>query len=168
MNQRRLSSLGRLIVSLAACACLLAVPVVHAEMSQSQIEESLTCQCGCGLTVHTCNHLQCGFGIPVKNDIRDSLARGETGEEILARYQTEYGEKILSSPTTQGFNLLAWTGPYIAVGLGALGLLFAFRRWGRRSEAALAEAAGATDAVPDQADDAQRQKLLRELEDLDT
>ena len=24
----------------------------------SEIEESLTCQCGCGLTVHSCNHLQ--------------------------------------------------------------------------------------------------------------
>jgi cytochrome c-type biogenesis protein CcmH/NrfF len=142
--------------------------VASAEMSQSQIEESLTCQCGCGLTVGTCNHMQCGFGIPVKDDVRESLARGETGEEILARYQAEYGEKILSSPTTTGFNLLAWTGPYIAVGLGALGLIFAFRRWGVANQNEAELAANSDPAVVDDGDDAQREQLRRELEELDS
>src|SRR6185436_12806758 len=39
--------------------------------TQQEIEESLTCQCGCGLTVHSCNHLQCPSGEPIKKEIAD-------------------------------------------------------------------------------------------------
>src|SRR5262249_28265433 len=96
-------------------------------MSQHDIEEGLTCQCGCGLTVASCNHLECGFAVPVRKDIAESLARGETGEQILDRYKKEYGEKVLSSPIPQGFNLLAWIGPYAGIFLAG-SLMFAFFR----------------------------------------
>jgi hypothetical protein len=52
--------------------------------TQSEIEEALTCQCGCGLTVHSCNHLQCPSGEPIKDDIRRRLGLGESRETILA------------------------------------------------------------------------------------
>jgi cytochrome c-type biogenesis protein CcmH len=134
-------------------------------MTQSDIEERLTCQCGCGLTVHSCNHLQCGFGEPVKRDIANSLAAGQTGKEILARYVAEYGEKILSSPTHSGFNLLAWYGPYVAVALGALAILFVIRRWS--ADGSGGRGGGAPAAGGPAMSEEDRSRLQRELEDLE-
>ena len=50
-------------------AIVVATAASAAAMTQSEVESRLACQCGCGLTVHTCDHLQCSFGVPVKDDI---------------------------------------------------------------------------------------------------
>jgi cytochrome c-type biogenesis protein CcmH/NrfF len=102
----------------------------HAQpkLSQREIEESLTCQCGCGLTVGSCNHLECSFAVPVRKDITESLARGETGEQIIDRYKQKYGEKVLSSPIPEGFNLLAWIAPYAAILIAGTAMFTFFRR----------------------------------------
>ncbi|MFN2377427.1 MAG: cytochrome c-type biogenesis protein CcmH [Candidatus Binatia bacterium] len=131
-------------------------------MGQQAVEEGLTCQCGCGLTVAACNHLECGFAIPVRKDIAESLARGETGEAILARYKAEYGEKVLSSPVPEGFNILAWIGPYIAIVVAGIVMFTFFRR------RASAEAPAAEPLPPVSAQDQDRAARLRdELEDMD-
>jgi cytochrome c-type biogenesis protein CcmH len=67
----------------------------------------------------------------VREDIAKSLADGQTEDAIIARYVAEYGEKVLSAPTREGFNLLAWWGPYAALMAGGLGLWFAIRRLNR-------------------------------------
>jgi cytochrome c-type biogenesis protein CcmH len=133
--------------------------------SQKATEERLTCQCGCGLTVHTCNHLQCSFAVPVREDIAESLAAGVTPEAIITQYVEEYGEKVLSAPTTHGFNLLAWWGPYIALALGCGALFVTFRR--------LQTAAQVTSSSPpprpgSSISNRDRERLAHELEDLDT
>lgn len=99
--------------------------------SQSEIEESLTCQCGCGLTVHSCNHLQCPSGIPLKAEIASQLAIGKTRPEVLAYFSGKYGEKILSSPTTTGFNVVAWVMPFAVVVVAAVIIIVLARRWRR-------------------------------------
>ena len=131
----------------------------EADASQKAVEERLTCQCGCGLTVHTCNHLQCSFAVPVKTDIAQSLAADQSLEEILDRYVDEYGEKILSSPIPRGFNLLAWIAPYVAVLIGGVWILLTGRRWRRRASSGV-KAVAANSAYSDEV----RQRLQRELE----
>src|SRR5204863_6499542 len=101
---------------------------VAAAATQQEVEESLTCQCGCGLTVHSCNHLQCGSGEPMKKEINERLAAGETEQTILEAFRARYGEKVLSSPTFHGFNWLAWITPFAAVLAGALVLALTIRR----------------------------------------
>ncbi len=143
---------------LAGCFSATTVP-----NTQKAIEDRLTCQCGCGLTVHSCNHLQCGFAVPTREDIAKSLAAGQTADEIIARYVSKYGEKVLSSPTTRGFNLVAWYAPYVAVLIGTVGILLLLRRWiGGKLHA---DAAGSTATV---VSDTDRKKLERELEDLES
>jgi len=100
-----------------------------ADVTTKEIEEALTCQCGCGLTVHSCNHLQCGSGIPLKNEVLTLVNRGLSRDEILVQFRTRYGEKILSSPTTEGFNLVAWVLPFFVVAAGAALVLNVLRRW---------------------------------------
>jgi cytochrome c-type biogenesis protein CcmH len=130
--------------------------------TQQEIEESLTCQCGCGLTVHSCNHLNCGSGEPMKAEIRERLGRGESKEQILAAFRARYGEKVLSSPTFQGFNWLAWIMPFAVVLFAGTVLAVAI---GRRVRATGAETPAAS--PPPAGDPALRARLDRELQDFD-
>lgn len=110
--------------------------VTAAKVTTKEIEEALTCQCGCGLTVHSCNHLGCSSGIPLKREAQTLVSEGLGREEILARFRDKYGEKILSAPTTQGFNLTAWIFPFVMLAAGTVIVVVAVRRWTNRAETA--------------------------------
>ncbi len=101
-------------------------------VSFQDLEESLTCQCGCGLTVHSCNHLQCPSAIPLREEIRAQMQLGKDKPAILAYFSDKYGEKILSAPTASGFNLVAWIAPFVMVLLGGVFVGLAVARWSRR------------------------------------
>lgn len=137
--------------------------------TQNEVESSLTCQCGCGLTVHSCDHLNCGSGIPLKKEIGERIAESRTLPQILSYFEQKYGEKILAAPTKRGFNLAAWIVPFVVIGLGGIMIAFALRRW--RVQPTLAgipgqEADMPTETIsPEQA--ALRARLERELRDRD-
>src|SRR5262245_51796642 len=117
----------------------------------SAISQGLTCQCGCGLTVANCNHPTCSFSVPVREQIESMIGRGESGAQIIAFYRQKYGEKVLSAPTTEGFNLVAWVMPFLVVVLGGAIIVYAANRW--RS---LPASAGGASVVPrPQSDDPQ-------------
>jgi len=139
---------------------VLAAPVLAGPPGQQEVEESLTCQCGCGLTVHSCNHLQCPSGEPMKDEIRRRIGAGESKETILASFVTEFGEKVLSSPTMQGFNLLAWVTPFAVILIAGLSIMIVVRRRvHQHPEAPIPTPAGLTDEM--------RARLERELTDID-
>ncbi|SRR5579875_236353 len=116
---------------------LMAIPVSRAlglsqKTSLQEVSEGLTCQCGCGLTVANCNHPQCEFSVPVREQIEAMILRGMGPTQIIRSFRVKYGEKILSAPTAEGFNLLAWLMPGIAVFAGCFIIIGAIYRW--RSE----------------------------------
>jgi len=117
-------------------ALLASVATVSAAPAPSfqEIEESLTCQCGCGLTVHSCNHVNCPSALPLRAEIREQMALGHDTPEILTYFVKKYGEKILSSPGTQGFNLLAWVMPFALLTIAAGIVLLVVVRWTRRGQ----------------------------------
>lgn len=125
--------------------------------TQFEIEESLTCQCGCGLTVHSCNHLNCGSGEPMKKEIAERLAAGEPKDVILAAFAKKYGEKVLSAPTFSGFNWFAWITPFAVVLVSAGVLAMVIRR--RTATVPVAPPA------PPAADSERLARLRRELDD---
>ncbi|GBD26094.1 Cytochrome c-type biogenesis protein CcmH [bacterium HR30] len=141
------------------------VPSAQAQNSPAasfqEIEESLTCQCGCGLTVHSCNHVDCGSALPLRKEIREQMALGKSKEEILRYFEAKYGEKILSSPTTRGFNLLAWIAPFFAVAVGGVFLVWTLRRWMRVGNRTAADLSPDQSRSPDLAED---ERLRQELE----
>ena len=125
---------ARALVVLVVSGVLLAAAASQAEPPSAQdIEESLTCQCGCGLTVHSCNHLQCESAIPLRAEVREQMALGKDKPTILKYFADKYGEKILSSPTAKGFNLLAWTMPFVLLGLGGVFIALFVVRWTRHA-----------------------------------
>jgi cytochrome c-type biogenesis protein CcmH len=135
---RRFTTDSALVRGLAALVltAVLIVPLMvpiraarAAATSRQEIAEGLTCQCGCGLTVANCNHPNCSFSVPMREHIDTMLAHGMGRAEIIAYFRKQYGEKILSAPTTQGFNLLAWTMPFAALLVGGGLVVLMMGRW---------------------------------------
>jgi cytochrome c-type biogenesis protein CcmH len=160
----------------AALAAILVAPLVApprearaAATSRQEIAEGLTCQCGCGLTVANCNHPNCSFSVPMRERIDAMLARGMGRAEIIGYFRKQYGEKILSAPTTQGFNLLAWTMPFVALLMGGGLVVLMMGRWRGRAPAVPGSrqpsgGSGAGDSEPSaKAASALRERLEREL-----
>ena len=113
---------------------------------QQAIETRLMCYCGCAdLTVRVCT---CGTADAIRAEIADRLARGETPEAVVAAFVARHGEQILSAPTKEGFNLVAWVAPF-AVLIAAGGLLvLAVRRWGAAGASTAPTPAGPGGAAP--------------------
>jgi len=152
----RFSSLLFLTLCSLCSLAALAVPTTQ------EVEESLTCQCGCGLTVHSCNHLQCGFAVPAKQTIAEQVRQGKGKEEITAAFVARYGEKVLSAPTTSGFNLAAWLTPFLVVLVGGVLITVVSLRWSRRN----AQRESPRPPVPSSANP-YRDRLQKELDAFD-
>ncbi len=86
--------------------------------------------------------------------IRERLAAGDSPEQVKAYFVEKYGLWILLAPPRQGFNLLVWVVPFVALGAGLVLVLLLVRRWSRRP----------ADASPVPApDDAMRARIHREM-----
>lgn len=131
--------------------------------TNAEVSEGLTCQCGCGLTVANCNMPTCGFSVPMRHDIDRMIGEGKTRAQIIAFYRHQYGEKVLSAPTAEGFNLLAWTMPFIALAVGGGLMVIAVGRW--RSHPTSAPSDSKPGAQPASFDPELRRKLEKELEE---
>ena len=68
----------------------------------------------------------------MKDIIRERLAAGQSPEQVRAYFVEKYGDWILLSPPRQGFSLLVWVVPFVALGLGLVLVLLVVRRWSRR------------------------------------
>ena len=80
------------------------------------LESALKCDCGCGLDVHSCQfQMQCGTSPVWSERIRDSLERGESVDAIQASFVADFGTAVLMSPPAEGFNLLGYFLPAMAI-----------------------------------------------------
>jgi cytochrome c-type biogenesis protein CcmH len=64
-----------------------------------------------------------------KDLIRSQVAAGRTDEEIREYFVSKYGEWVLLEPKAQGFNLLVYVMPGLALVGGAGLIVVAVRRW---------------------------------------
>jgi cytochrome c-type biogenesis protein CcmH len=149
----------RVVVLILMCVAFPPLPPAAALSTTQEVEEALTCQCSCGLTVHSCNHLQCSFAVPRKQEIAASIAEGKGKEEILTAYMTQFGEKVLSAPTTTGFNLAAWLTPFLALILGGVVVSLISLRWSRQRALREPKSPLVTEVT-----DEYRERLKKELE----
>jgi len=151
----------------ACCLLLFSTSARVLAVTTQEVEEALTCQCGCGLTVHSCNHLQCGFAVPAKKTIAELVSQGKGKEEITTYFVSGdgnfsgYGEKVLSAPTTAGFNLAAWITPFLALLIGGVLIGAISLRWARHRQQNQTKE---TQQQPVSATDQQRERLKKELE----
>lgn len=128
----------RRILVLAAAFLTLVLAVIGARQllaatrpNAEQVAQGLTCQCGCGLTVANCNMPTCSFSVPTRTHIQELIDQGKSQVEIIGFYRRKFGEKVLSAPTTEGFNLFAWITPFGALLIGVGLIIFTAHRWRR-------------------------------------
>jgi cytochrome c-type biogenesis protein CcmH len=144
---------------------ILSFPIfANAAVNPTEVEESLTCQCSCGLTVHSCNHLQCSFAVPAKQTIAEQVGQGTAKEAIVQSFVAKYGEKVLSAPTTVGFNLAAWITPFLALIVGGLAVSLVSLRWSRQR----ARQGATGKPVADPQTDPYRDRLKKELDSFES
>jgi cytochrome c-type biogenesis protein CcmF len=95
--------------------------------------------------------------------IRAKLKAGETRDQIMEEYATEFGAEALAVPPNTGIFRAIWLIPVLGIGLGAFGVGRMVRRW-RQGDAAKATGDAARKEVARDAYDA---RLDDELKDLD-
>ncbi len=80
------------------------------------LETSLKCQCSCGLDLHMCQFsMQCGESPVWSRRIMESLEAGESVEAIQASFVSDFGTEVLMLPPPEGFNLLGYFLPAVAI-----------------------------------------------------
>lgn len=122
------------------------------------LETALKCNCGCGLDVHSCQfQMQCGVSPVWSARIREALQAGEPVEAIQASFVADYGTEVLMMPPAEGFNLLGYFLPAMAI-VAAAALVGIVAR-GNSTRAALTPVADISEA--------EQARLLEALKKLD-
>jgi len=144
--------------------------------NEEYLEVVRTIRCDCGCHPQSIESCACGRAEELRGTIRAQVmgkggAPPMTAQEIIAGYVAEHGEQIRISPAATGFNLFAWLGPLIALGLGLISTVAMVRHLAR-NRAALAgdnlTAAAGMESVPAVSiDDPYRERLQQQLRDLD-
>jgi cytochrome c-type biogenesis protein CcmH/NrfF len=96
--------------------------------------------------------------------IQVALSEGKTREQIHAAYEAAYGTKVFPKPPGT-LGELTWLIPYVG-GLLALAALFAWGMRALRRRSPMAPVASGADQGEEGGDE-DRERLKRELEDLD-
>ncbi|MEX2109546.1 MAG: cytochrome c-type biogenesis protein CcmH [Gemmatimonadaceae bacterium] len=125
-------------------------------LERDHLEHKIKCQCGCVLDVFTCRttDFSCSVSPAMHGDVLALVEGGYDAPEILAAFQSVYGERVLMAPVKSGFNLLGYAMPFIVLGTGAVVVAALIKRWRSRAPAAVA-------IVPDAELSATREELAR-------
>ena len=85
--------------------------------------------------------------------VRERLAAGQTPAQVRQYFVERYGDWILLAPPREGFTLIVWLAPIVAVVVGVIVVALLLRRWtsGRRT-------------APPPVDAAMSERIRRELE----
>ena len=123
-----------------------------------RVGSRLACLYGtCNNTVADCQMLECHFSRPARARIAALQAMGKSDSEIVDTFVAQYGKQVLAAPPAEGFNLLAWVMPYVALGAGLAAIWLFLRRF--RKPAAL--------PVDDEALSRYRERIEKDLTKLD-
>ena len=127
-----------------------------------KVSENFVCQCSCNHQLSGCGMLHCGSANPLRSEIEQKLQAGMTEEQIVDDFVAKYGGVILSAPTGEGFDLVAWTLPVVALLAGLLVLYRVVRVWTRRRPLP-----ASTPASPETIPEPYRNRMEKELKDFD-
>jgi cytochrome c-type biogenesis protein CcmH len=97
-----------------------------------RIGHNLMCSCGCGQILLECNHVGCSTSEQMRKELKEALAKGDSDDVILAGFVSKYGPTVLASPTTTGFNRVAWIMPVVIFLAALTAVVLVVRAWKRR------------------------------------
>lgn len=67
----------------------------------------------------------------MRAEIRERLEKGDTVDLIVDSFVGRYGKKVLSAPTTEGFDLSAWIMPFVMLCIGLVVVVWVAVRMAR-------------------------------------
>ncbi|MBI3683199.1 MAG: cytochrome c-type biogenesis protein CcmH [Acidobacteria bacterium] len=119
-----------LLLVLAAGLCLaqsssdLLTPAIR------RVGGTLACLCGsCKNTVATCQMLGCHYSSPARERIAKMQAAGMTDEAVIDDFVKREGKRALAVPPAEGFNLLSWVMPFVAIAIGLVAIYLYVKRY---------------------------------------
>jgi len=111
--------------------------VPHAVLADSTREEMLSIAkelhppgCTDSMTADYCDLIP---AYDLRNEIMGMLAQGKKKDQIIHELVQKYGDRILASPSTKGFNWLAWILPGAGIAAGGITIGLLLTRWVRRT-----------------------------------
>jgi cytochrome c-type biogenesis protein CcmH/NrfF len=147
-----------ILLLLLAGVCLSQSPTQLLTPAVRRVGDKLACKCGaCNNTVGNCPMLECHYAHPARQRISTMLASGTSDETIVAAFVKEQGLSALSSPPAEGFSLLSWIMPFVAIAAG-LGVIWLYIRRFRKP---------IPQTVPPAPDDSYRQRIEKEMSEFD-
>jgi cytochrome c-type biogenesis protein CcmH len=150
---------GVKVLGLALLAVILFVSPARANtVTANSIAKQLICQCGCTSGLSDCTHSECDVRDAMSTLIGQRLEQGDSAEQIIQLFVSEYGEMVLAAPPKKGFNLIAWIVPFVALLTGSAVIYFALKTWLGRGD----PEPGAAQAV-EEGDEEYRYRLEDEL-----
>jgi cytochrome c-type biogenesis protein CcmH/NrfF len=121
-----------LLLAFLAGSCLAQVSSELITPDIKRVGSRLACLCGsCRNSVGDCPMLGCGYATPARERIREMLAAGMSDEAIVQAFVDERGIQALVTPPAEGFNLLTWVMPVVAIAIGLLAIWWFIRRMSR-------------------------------------
>jgi cytochrome c-type biogenesis protein CcmH len=81
----------------------------------------------------TADYCKLPTAFDLRSEIYEMLAQGKQKDQIMDELVAKYGERILAAPSTNGFNMLAWTLPGIGIMAGGAAIGLMVRAWVRRT-----------------------------------
>lgn len=109
------------------------------EVMYDRLCRELSCLCGCNQTVKACPHTSCDSAIPTRNKIKELIGQGKNHDDIIAYFVKEKGQIILSKPREEGFNLVGYIFPSVAI-IVVGGLVFKLiKGWTRGGSAVVSQ-----------------------------
>ena len=127
MNRRFLPAI-LLFVLAGLCLPQTASQLVTPEIRR--VGDKLACKCGaCNNTVASCQMIGCGYTTPAREKIAALQKQGVSDQAIVDGFVKEMGLVALAVPPAEGFNLLGWLMPFIAIGAGLTLIALYFKRF---------------------------------------
>jgi len=142
-----------------------AQPELAIEEVFNNMQNELMCLCGCNSILKKCPHIECGFAIPARKDILSQLKSGKSRDEVITYLVAKYGERILAAPAKEGFNLVGYAMPFIAIVLVGALVGKTVSRWARRGAEETSDNLASTSDT--HVDKGLSDRLKKELEDFD-
>jgi cytochrome c-type biogenesis protein CcmH/NrfF len=123
------------VSQLALLCILIAVTAGATDSSARYYKDSheLMCGCSCNELLGECNHVGCPVSPVMLAELSAAIARGDSDNTILHKFQDEYGPVIIASPRFTRFNHLAWIMPPLVLFLGIAAVLLVVRNWKLRT-----------------------------------
>ncbi len=89
-----------------------------------RLGHQLMCVCGCNQILLECNHVGCSYSTRMREELTAAVTRGDSDNGVLQWFIQSYGTTVLTVPTNNGFDRVAWIIPYFALVFG-IGLVVA-------------------------------------------